>query len=96
MPIHNPPHPGDTLRLDVLPELGISVTELARHIGYARPHLSKVLNGHAPIRAELAVRLERAGIGKAKVWLAVQADYDIWHTEQELQPVIEPISAHVG
>jgi len=51
MPIHNPPHPGDTLRLDILPELGISVTELARHIGYARPHLSKVLNGHAPIRA---------------------------------------------
>ncbi|AKA22346.1 HigA family addiction module antitoxin [Pseudomonas chlororaphis] len=95
MPMHNPPHPGETLRVDVLPELGISVTELARHLGYARPHLSKVLNGHAPIRPELAVRLERAGIGKARVWLAVQADYDIWHTEQDLQPVIEPIVAQV-
>ncbi|OLF52102.1 HigA family addiction module antitoxin [Pseudomonas chlororaphis] len=96
MPMHNPPHPGETLRVDVLPELGISVTELARHLGYARPHLSKVLHGHAPIRPELAVRLERAGIGKAKVWLAVQADYDIWHTEQQLLPVIEPIAVHVG
>ncbi|AZD10674.1 Antitoxin HigA [Pseudomonas chlororaphis] len=95
MPMHNPPHPGETLRVDVLPELGISVTELARHLGYARPHLSKVLNGHAPIRPELAVRLERAGIGKAKVWLAVQADYDIWQTEQDLLPLIEPIAAHV-
>ncbi|AJO80786.1 HigA family addiction module antitoxin [Pseudomonas sp. MRSN 12121] len=95
MAMHNPPHPGETLRVDVLPELGISVTELARHLGYARPHLSKVLNGHAPIRPELAVRLERAGIGKARVWLAVQADYDIWHTEQDLQPVIEPIVAQV-
>lgn len=95
MPMHNPPHPGETLRVDVLPELGISVTELARHLGYARPHLSKVLNGHAPIRPELAVRLERAGIGKARVWLAVQADYDIWHTEQDLQPVIQPIVAQV-
>ncbi|MGY4819492.1 HigA family addiction module antitoxin [Pseudomonas chlororaphis subsp. piscium] len=95
MPMHNPPHPGETLRVDVLPELGISVTELARRLGYARPHLSKVLNGHAPIRPELAVRLERAGIGKAKVWLAVQADYDIWHTEQDLLPRIEPIAVHV-
>ncbi|KAA5837756.1 addiction module antidote protein, HigA family [Pseudomonas sp. GW456-L14] len=95
MPMHNPPHPGETLRVDVLPELGINVTELARHLGYARPHLSKVLNGHAPIRPELAVRLERAGIGKAKVWLAVQADYDIWQTEQALLPRIEPIAAHV-
>ncbi|MGC5701889.1 HigA family addiction module antidote protein [Pseudomonas sp. NFXW11] len=96
MSIHNPPHPGDTLRLDVLPELGISVTELARHLGYARPHLSKVLNGHAPIRPELAVRLERAGIGKARVWLAVQADYDIWQTEQNLQLPIQQLSAQLG
>ncbi|APC22410.1 addiction module antidote protein, HigA family [Pseudomonas protegens] len=94
MPIHNPPHPGRHPAPGYLARTGISVTELARHIGYARPHLSKVLNGHAPIRAELAVKLERAGIGKAKVWLAVQADYDIWHTEQELQPLIEPIAAH--
>lgn len=46
MPLHNPPHPGETLLLDVLPELGISVTELARHLGFARPHLSRVLHGH--------------------------------------------------
>ena len=29
----NPPHPGDILREDVLPELKISVTEAARQLG---------------------------------------------------------------
>ena len=92
--MHNPAHPGEVLR-EWLPE-DMTVTQAAKELQVSRVTLSKVLNGHAPIRAELAVRLERAGIGKAKVWLAVQADYDIWHTEQELQPVIEPIVAHVG
>ncbi|MGN8277416.1 HigA family addiction module antitoxin [Pseudomonas sp. SMV71] len=94
MPMHNPPHPGETLLTDVLPELGITVTELARHLGFARPHLSRVLHGHAPISPDLAVRLERAGIGKARVWLGVQTDYDLWQAEQREQPLIEPFPLH--
>ncbi|MCE0464398.1 MULTISPECIES: HigA family addiction module antitoxin [Pseudomonas] len=94
MPMHNPPHPGETLLVDVLPELGITVTELARHLGFARPHLSRVLHGHAPISPDLAVRLERAGIGKARVWLGVQTDYDLWQAEQREQPYIEPFLQH--
>lgn len=94
MPMHNPPHPGETLLMDVLPELGISVTELARHLGFARPHLSRVLHGHAPISPDLAVRLERAGIGKARMWLGVQTDYDLWQAEHREQPAIQPIAAH--
>ncbi|MBD9443502.1 HigA family addiction module antitoxin [Pseudomonas sp. PDM04] len=93
MSLHNPPHPGETLQQDVLPELGISVTELARHLGFARPHLSRVLHGHAPISPDLAVRLERAGIGKARMWLGVQTDYDLWHAERREQPVITPLAA---
>lgn len=94
LPMHNPPHPGETLLMDVLPELGISLSELARHLGFARPHLSRVLHGHAPISPDLAVRLERAGIGKARVWLGVQTDYDLWQAEHREQPAITPIAAH--
>ena len=94
MPMHNPPHPGETLLMDVLPELGISVTELARHLGFARPHLSRVLHGHAPISPDLAVRLERAGIGKARMWLGVQTDYDLWQAEHREQPAIERLAVH--
>ena len=87
--MHNPPHPGETLLEDVLPALGVSVTELARRLGFARETLSRIMHGRAPISPDLAVRLERAGIGKARVWLGVQADYDIWQAEHRQQPLIE-------
>jgi hypothetical protein len=41
----NPPHPGLTLRDDVLPALGLSVTEAAQQLDVARVTLSRVLNG---------------------------------------------------
>ncbi|MEJ1118709.1 HigA family addiction module antitoxin [Phyllobacterium sp. CCNWLW109] len=85
----NAPHPGQTLLEDVLPALAISVTELARRLGFARETLSRIMHGHAPISPDLAVRLERAGIGRAKVWLGVQADYDLWQAEHREQPPIE-------
>ena len=47
--IHNLPHPGETLREDILPALGLSVTDAANQLGLARPSLSKVLNGHVAI-----------------------------------------------
>ncbi|MCK2042166.1 HigA family addiction module antidote protein [Chromohalobacter sp. TMW 2.2308] len=87
--MHNPPHPGETLREDVLPALDISVTEMARRLGLARETLSRILHGRAPISPDLAVRLERAGIGRARTWLAVQGDYDLWQAEHRPQPDIE-------
>ncbi len=41
--MHNPLHPGETLREDVVPALGISVTEMARRLGLARETLSRIL-----------------------------------------------------
>lgn len=84
MAMYNPPHPGKSLREDVLPAIGMTVTALARHIGYSRGHLSTVLNERAPVTADLAYRLEELeGIGSARVFLAAQ------HREQ---PVIERLS----
>jgi addiction module HigA family antidote len=41
MPMHNPPHPGETLRDDVLPALGLSVTAAAEHLGVTRQRHSQ-------------------------------------------------------
>lgn len=38
----NPPHPGPTLRDDVLPELGLTVTEAAEQLGVSRVTLSRI------------------------------------------------------
>ena len=55
--------------------------------------LSRIVNGHAPISPDLAVRLERAGIGKARMWLAMQSAYDLWQAEHREQPEVERLAA---
>lgn len=77
----NPPHPGETLREDVLPALDIGVSEAAAQLGVSRVALSRVLNGHAAISPTLALRIERwLGVkrgGSAAVWLAQQTAFDL-------------------
>jgi addiction module HigA family antidote len=89
----NPPHPGETLREDVLPTLGLTVTEAARQLGITRAALSRVLNGHAGISIDLARRIEAwLGVengGRADVWLAQQLDYDLWQARQRPAPVVK-------
>jgi antitoxin HigA-1 len=41
------PHPGETLRDDMLPALGLSVTDAAQALDVTRVALSRVLNGRA-------------------------------------------------
>lgn len=93
--MHNPPHPGLTLRDDVLPALGLSVTEAALQLGVTRAALSRVLNGRAGISPEMALRLERwLGIengGRASVWLGMQAAHDLWQAHKAAKPVLNKI-----
>ena len=85
--MHNPPHPGSILREDVLPALGLSVTEAARQIGVTRVALSRVLNGHSGISPEMALKIEDwLGVehgGRAEMWTGMQLDYDMWRARQK-------------
>ncbi len=84
--IYNPPHPGETLREDVLPALEITVTTAAKQLGVTRAALSRVLNGKAAISPEMALRIETwLGVengGRADTWIAQQAAYDLWQARQ--------------
>lgn len=77
MPMKNPPHPGLGIKLNCLEPLGLSVTEGAEVLGVARHTLSRLLNGHAAISPEMAIRLEKAGWSNADFWLRRQAAYDL-------------------
>lgn len=83
MSMHNPPHPGEILKEDVLPELGLTVGQFAAHLGISRPHLSKVLNGRAGITAEMDLKLSEALGQPPGLWLRMQATYDLWQAEQQ-------------
>ncbi len=89
----NPPHPGETLREDILPALGLTVTDAARQLGITRTALSRILNCHAGISPEMARRIE-AWLGpdrggRAELWLGLQMDYDLWMAEQRPAPVVQ-------
>ena len=90
MKMFNPPHPGLTIRDDVLPELGLGVTEAAKQLGVSRVALSRVINGRAAISADMAIRLAQWLGGNAETWLRVQAQYDLWQTESKKRIKINP------
>ncbi len=77
MPMYDPPHPGRSIQMTCLEPLGLSVTDAAKGLGVARHTLSRVLNGHAAISPEMAIRLEKAGWSNAEFWLRLQAAYDL-------------------
>ena len=95
--IYDPPHPGETLREDVLPALGLTVTEAAMQLGVTRAALSRVLNGRAAVSPEMALRLEGwLGVengGRADLWLSQQASYDLWQARKAGAPKVQRVSA---
>ena len=91
--MHNPPHPGETLREDVLPALGVTVTQAAAQMGVTRAALSRVLNGRAAVSPQMALRIEGwLGVengGRADVWLAQQTAYDVWQVRKNGAPKVQ-------
>jgi antitoxin HigA-1 len=95
----NPPHPGETLKEDILPALGLTVTQAAHQLGVTRTALSRILNGHAGISPDMARRIEiwlgQERGGRADLWLGMQMDYDLWQAEQQPVPKVERAPAVV-
>jgi addiction module HigA family antidote len=80
--MHKPPHPGEILWSLFLHPEDISISRAASALGVTRKHLSKIINGHAGITPEMALRLEIAFGVSAESWLGHQAARDLWVAEQ--------------
>lgn len=91
MAMKNPVHPGEILREDVLAELGLSVGDAAARLGVSRVTLSRVLHGHARVSPNLALRLEQAGVGTARAWLAMQTTHDLAAERASGLPDVRPL-----
>jgi len=87
----NPCHPGELLKVNFGSEgLGITIAEAARRLGMTRVSLSRVVNCHAAVSPDLAVRLEKAGISTARFWLAMQSGYELSQALKRKQPRVIP------
>jgi len=89
-----PSHPGEILREDVLPALGLSVTAAARQLRISRQALHRILAGKAGISPEMAIRLGRFCGNGPGLWLRMQQAHDLWQAEQLLADEIALIPAH--
>ncbi|MBI5903108.1 MAG: HigA family addiction module antidote protein [Deltaproteobacteria bacterium] len=76
--MHNPPHPGETIKKLCIEPLGLTITETAKALGISRKTLSELINGHIGISPEMAVRLSIAFNTTPESWLTQQMQYDLW------------------
>lgn len=85
--IFDPAHPGEVLR-DYLGELNVG--DASRRLGVTRAHLSRILNGHAGISADMSLRLSAALGTSPDFWLKMQANYDLWHARKAAKFKVQP------
>ena len=84
MKMHNPPHPGEFINEVYLQPFGLSCRFMAIQLDVASSTLNRILKGQSGISPEMALRLPKA-IGRApESWLSMQHNYDLWHTESNL------------
>lgn len=77
-PNRKPTHPGAILREDVLPELGITQTELAQRLAVSRLTVSEVLHEKRSLSADFAIRLSKLTGTTPESWLRMQEALDLW------------------
>ena len=84
-------HPGEILREDVLPALGLSISEMARRLGVSRQQLHRVLACTHPVTVEMALRIGRLVGNGPGLWLRLQQNYDLSRAEQDLSGELKKI-----
>jgi antitoxin HigA-1 len=92
-PKRRPTHPGEVLREDVLPGMKETVKGFAYRTGMSRQTVHAILACKRAISPEAALRIGAVVGNGARVWLAMQMEYDLWETEQALHDELSAIAA---
>lgn len=83
-PSVEPVHPGELLAEVTIPATGKSKAEIARLLGVSRQTLYDILSKKRPVTPAIAVRLGKLFGDGAGVWVRMQAAYDTWHAERDV------------
>ena len=90
----NPIHPGEHLA-EILDELEISGSRLARAIGVPRRRINDILRGRRAVTADTALRIGQALGMTPEYWLNLQRMYDLDLARAEadvnaIKPLVAP------
>ncbi len=72
-----PVHPGEIIREDILPEVGLSVTATAKALGISRQMVHDILAGRKPLSAVMCLKVSRLFGSTPEFWMRLQAEYDL-------------------
>jgi addiction module HigA family antidote len=72
-----PVHPGEILREDVIPAMGITVAKFADMLKVSRVTASRLINEKQGVSPEMALRLSMLFGNSAQFWLNLQNSYDL-------------------
>jgi addiction module HigA family antidote len=90
-------HPGELLREDVLPALGVSKTRIAALLGISRQHLYDILDEKKPVTVPVALRFGKLFGNGPDIWLRLQQAYALRIAEIEMadqlaaMPTLKPL-----
>ena len=73
----NPFHPGEILLEEFLEPANITQVAFAQKIGWTRARLNEIIKGKRGITAEAALDLSATLGTTAKLWMNLQATYDL-------------------
>ncbi len=76
-PAKNPFHPGEILLEEFLAPAGITQAAFAEKIGWSRSRLSEFIHGMRGVTADAAIDLAEALGTTSKLWMNLQATYDL-------------------
>ena len=83
----SPFHPGEILLEEFLNPAGITQTAFAEKIGWTRARLNELINGKRGITADAALDLAEALGTTAKLWMNLQATYDLHRAKKRREQV---------
>ena len=86
-----PPHPGEFLREDYLPECGLSVAALAARLGVSKQTVNELVRERRAVSPDMALRLGRLFGTTAQYWLNLQRNVDIWDSLEQGRASIEQV-----
>lgn len=79
-----PTHPGALLREEVLPDLGVSISQFARDIHVSRQTLHGILGERKPITPVVALKIGKYVGNGPNLWMKMQTAYDLYQAEQRM------------
>lgn len=86
-----PPHPGEFLREDYLPECGLSVAQFAARLGVSKQTANELVRERRAVSPDMALRLGRLFGTSAQYWLNLQRNVDLWDSLELNREAIEQV-----